>query len=408
MPIEDYRSVLAVPGVRSLSVLGVLARIPHAATSVVATVHVVQVLGRGYGAAGLVVAAWTAGLAVGAPWRGRAVDRVGLRRALAPSLVAEAVLWSAAPWLPFPALLMVVVAAGALALPVFTVVRLALSVMVPPGRRRTAFAVDAVGVEASFILGPALGVLVATQVSSRVAMIGLGAVAAATGIGLMILDPPTVVRAGGARPDPSARARVPASAGMLAVLGASAGATVVLAGTDVSIIASLRATGDLAWTGLVTAVWAAASLLGGLWYGVLRRSVPPLPLLLGLGLLTMPVGLASGPAALALAMLAAGFLCAPVITATAEVVTEMVPDRVRGEAMGWHGSALTAGTAVGAPLAGVWIDRVSVAAGFVVVGGCGAALALVGFVESAVRGSVVAPEPPSPTVGPGPVGRPGR
>jgi MFS family permease len=195
---------------------------------------------------------------------------------------------------------------------------------------------------------------------------------------------------------------------MLAVLGASAGATVVLAGTDVSIIASLRATGDLAWTGLVTAVWAAASLLGGLWYGVLRRSVPPLPLLLGLGLLTMPVGLASGPAALALAMLAAGFLCAPVITATAEVVTEMVPDRVRGEAMGWHGSALTAGTAVGAPLAGVWIDRVSVAAGFVVVGGCGAALALVGFVESAVRGSVVAPEPPSPTVGPGPVGRPGR
>jgi hypothetical protein len=43
-----------------------------------------------------------------------------------------------------------------------------------------------------------------------------------------------------------------------------------------------------------------------------------------------------------------------------------------------------------------------------VVGGCGAALALVGFVESAVRGSVVAPEPPSPTVGPGPVGRPGR
>ncbi len=385
MPINDYRSVLAVPGVRSLSMLGVLARAPHAATSVVLTVHVVQVLGRGYGAAGLTVAAWTAGMALGAPWRGRVVDRIGLRRALVPSLAAEAVLWSVAPWLPFSALLPVVVAAGALALPVFTVIRLALSVMVAPALRRTAFALDSIGVEASFILGPAIGVVVATQLSTPAAMVGLGWVAALAGAGLMVLDPPTRLAN---RADPvasSPRARVPVSAALLAVLGASMGATVVLAGTDVAIIASLRATGELPWVAVVTAAWAVASLFGGLLYGAASRSFPPFPLLLGLGILTVPVGLAVGPVALSLAVLPAGLLTAPVITATAEVVTEAVPDQVRGEAMGWHGSALTVGTAVGAPLAGFSIDHGTPAVGFVAVGMVGVVVAGLGLIASVVR-----------------------
>jgi MFS family permease len=397
VPLTPYRRVLAVPGVRSLTLLGIAARIPHAACAVVLTVHVVTTLGRGYGAAGLLVAAWTIGMALGAPWRGRAVDRLGLRKALVPSLVAEGVVWCSAPWLPFEGLVVAVVVGGALGLPVFTVVRLALSVMVPEAQRRTAFALDSISVEVAFMVGPALGVLVATHASTTAALVGLGVATVLAGVGLMVLDPPTrspehlAHAAAVARGEQvAAHRRVQVSAPLLAVLAAAAGATVVLAGTDVSIIASLRSTGELGWTGLVASVWAFASLLGGVVYGAISRSLPPFWLLLGLGALTVPVGLVHGPLALSLAMLPAGFLCAPVITATAEVLTALVPEAVRGEAMGWHGSALTAGTAVGAPLAGLAIDHVAPWAGFATVGAAGVLLAAAGLAAVAARRRVLA------------------
>jgi MFS family permease len=380
--LTSYRRVLALPGVPSLTLLGIVARLPNAGTGVIVTVHVVQTLGRSYGAAGLVVAALTIGTAIGSPWRGRMVDRHGLRRALLPSLLAEAVVWCSAPWLPYWWLVGAVVVGGLFSLPVFTVLRLALSAMVPTAMRRTAFALDSVSVEVSFMVAPAVGILVATR-STTVALVGLGAMSVLAGIGLIVLNPPTRTPHGRARAaghpsirvDDGPKPRIDVTAPLVLVLVATSAATVVLAGTDVSIIATLRASGQLEWTGLVASVWAFASLLGGIVYGAIPRSIAP----------TIPVALVSGPLALCLAMFPAGFLCAPVITATAEVIAELVPEPVRGEAMGWHGSALTAGVAAGAPLAGFAIDRIAPWAGFVTVGVVGTVVALLGLATISVR-----------------------
>jgi MFS family permease len=395
MSLAAYHRVLALPGVRSLTLLGVLARIPHTAISMVLTLHVVLSLDRGYGDAGLVVGAFTVGAAVGAPWRGRAVDRLGLRRALVPSLVVEAVVWSSAPWLPFEALVGAVVLAGLLGLPVFTVIRLSLSVLVPEPQRRTAYALDSMAVEGSFMVGPALGVLVATHGSTTVAMMLLGGATVVAGVALMVVNPPTRSAAG----TPSAAAtsgapaiggrrpagRVPVSAALLAVLGATAAATLVLAGTDVAIVAELRTHDALDLTGLIMVAWCGSSLPGGLVYGAAPRGVPPLALLLALAALTVPIGLASSPLVLCLAVLPAGALCAPLISATAEAVARLVPERVRGEAMGWHGSALTAGSAAGAPVAGFAIDGIAPWAGFAFVGVTGAVLAVIGLALVAIH-----------------------
>jgi predicted MFS family arabinose efflux permease len=59
------------------------------------------------------------------------------------------------------------------------------------------------------------------------------------------------------------------------------------------------------------------------------------------------------------------------------VVSRLVPAAARGEAMGWHGSALTAGLALGAPIAGAAIDAGSPAWGFAAVGAVGALATLV-------------------------------
>src|SRR5690606_4845869 len=128
--------------------------------------------------------------------------------------------------------------------------------------------------------------------------------------------------------------------GLVAVLAAGAGSTVVLAGTDVAVVAHLREYDAVELTGLVFAAWGVGSIIGGLVYGGMDRHVSPYAMLLALGVLTIPVGLAPGPYPLLLTILPAAALCAPVIAATAEGVSRWVPEAARGEALGWHGSAL--------------------------------------------------------------------
>ena len=420
MSLAPYRRLLSRGDVRTLLLFGVVARVPHTAAGLVLTLHVVQTLDQGYAAAGTVAAAFTIGAALGAPWRGRAIDRRGLRRALVPSIVGEAVVFGVAGFLPFSWLVAAAVVGGVLGVPIFTVMRQSLSVMVPPEERRTAYAVDSIAVELSFMAGPALGVVVATQWSTRAGLLLVAATAAAAGTGLWVFDPPTrsaqlatpgslpessaagaataaAVEAGdwgssGHRPPVAAGAdeahegsRTWVSPALLAVLLASAGATLVLYGTDVGVIAQLREIGAIAMTGLVFFFWGVGSITGALVYGQLRRGIHPLWLLMGLACCTVPLGLAHSVWALCALILLAGALCAPVISSTAEEVARLVPEASRGVAMGWHGSALTVGGAVGAPLAGLSIDHVGPWGGFATVGGLGALMAVAGLLALRVR-----------------------
>ncbi len=85
MSLAPYGRLLRLPGVLPLVLVSFVARIPHAMTGVVLTLHVVGPLGLGYARAGLVAAAMTVGVAIGSPWRGRRVDRLGLRAASSSS-----------------------------------------------------------------------------------------------------------------------------------------------------------------------------------------------------------------------------------------------------------------------------------------------------------------------------------
>lgn len=93
---------------------------------------------------------------------------------------------------------------------------------------------------------------------------------------------------------------------------------------------------------------------------------------------TVPIGLASSMLTLALGAFLAGMFCAPTMTASVDAVARVVPERVRGEAMGWHGSFLTTGGALGGPIAGWAIDRHGFAGGFAAVGGLGALICVAG------------------------------
>ncbi len=166
---------------------------------------------------------------------------------------------------------------------------------------------------------------------------------------------------------------------VLLVLAAAMTSTIVLTGSDVGAIAALRAMGHEPSIGIILAAWGLGSAIGGLIYGGMRRSVLAFTLLGLLGLATLPLALAGGPVSFAILIFVAGLFCAPTITATVDQLSRAVPARVRGEAMGWHGSALTGGSALGAPLAGFAIDHGGWPVGVTAVGAIGLAVAVAGL-----------------------------
>jgi predicted MFS family arabinose efflux permease len=376
--VRAYREVLRLPGVRSLILVGLLARIPSVSAGVTLTLHVVLDLDRGYAAAGLVGAAATIGAALGAPLLGRIVDRRGLRPVLVLTTIAEALFWSTAGALPYPILLVAALVGGLLLLPTFSVIRQSLAALVPEEQRRPAYALDSMSVEVSFMIGPALAVLLATTVSPRATMYAVGGGIVLAGLLLFVLNPP--IRA--AHEEAPSERRVPLRSWltprMVGILAISVATTLVLGGTDVAVVAVLREAGQVQFTGLVLAAWGVYSLAGGFAYGAVRRAPPPVVLLLVLGLFTIPVGFAGDQWWLvAIALLPAGALCAPTLASAADAVSRLAPPEVRGLAMGVHGSAITVGLAVGAPLAGAVIDASAPAWGFVATGLVGTLVALI-------------------------------
>jgi len=362
---------------RLFMLVALVARIPGTATSTALTLSVVLDRHLGYGAAGAAAAAFTIGLAAGSPLLGRVVDRRGPRPVLLVTGVAALAFWTTAPLLPFAALVPAAVLGGMLQVPIMGLVRQSLAARVPQEQRRQAYSLDSMAVEISFMVGPALAVLMITQLGDGISTLRTVGVALAFSAAVMWAYNPRVT----ARDAGEAAAIRPARSswlgpGFVLVLFVAAAATVVLSGTDVSIVAVLRAHGQVQWAGLTIIVWCSASLVGGFVHGAIPRPLSMLTLMTLLGAATIPVGMAHSWPLLALALIPAGLACAPTVAQTVVAVSHAVPESARGEAIGLHSAALTLGNALGAPLAGAVIDHSSPAFGFASVGFVGAAGAL--------------------------------
>jgi len=384
MGFSTYAELARIPVVRRILLLGLLMRIPLWAAGVVLTLHVVTHLDRSYTDAGLVEMVLCIALAVSGPWRGRRLDRVGLRAAVAPSLVVLALTWSIAPWVGYWALLGFVGLAGLFVVPSFTVVRQVLIAAVPVEQRTAALSIDSVVVEFSFMIGPVLGVLAATYLPTPLALMICQLAAVAGALVLWVDNPPLGHES--AQEGPRHRVHDWLSPAVVLVLGLSVAATVILTGEDLGAVAAMRAMHHTASIGWVLALWGFGSAVGGIVYGALRRHPPAAALLVLLGASTLLVSLAHGPLVFTALLFVSGVFCAPTITATVDELSRVVPASVRGEAMGWHGSALTLGGAAGAPIVGWAIDHGGWEGGFELAGFLGLAMAAVGVAALAVQG----------------------
>jgi MFS family permease len=384
MGFSTYAELARIPVVRRILLLGLLMRIPLWAAGVVLTLHVVTHLDRSYTQAGLVEMVLCIALAVSGPWRGRRLDRLGLRAAVTPSLVVLTVTWSIAPWVGYWALLGFVGLAGLFVVPSFSIVRQVLIAAVPDEQRTAALSVDSVVVEFSFMIGPVLGVLAATYLPTPLALMICQLAAVLGALVLWIDNPPLGQET--AQAGPKHRVRDWLSPAVVLVLGLSVAATIILTGEDLGAVAAMRTMHHTASIGWVLALWGFGSAIGGIVYGALRRHPPASALLVLLGASSVLVSLAGGPILFTALLFVSGVFCAPTITATIDELTRVVPASVRGEAMGWHGSALTLGGAAGAPLVGWAIDHGGWQGGFELAGCLGLVMAGVGIAALALRG----------------------
>jgi MFS family permease len=381
MAFQSYREVLRLPRVASMIAVMFFARLPMTTVGVVMTLYVVTETGRGYAEAGLVGTAMTLGAAAAAPVTGRLIDRRGLRPVVAVCGLFSVSYWLLVPHLPYLVLVLLTVPAGLFTVPANSLTRQFLTVLVPEPLRRAVFSLDTTLAEISFLIGPIAGVFVLTQISATAALTGIGVCIGATSLYLFVTNHPTR----GSEP----RTRDATGGGPAVQIwrdGRIGGALIVtsgtlftLIGTELALIAALGEIGRDALIGVVIAMMSAASVVGGLVHGAVRRSLPQVVLSAGMAALVLPVGLLTQSWwLLGLALIPMNLLVAPSLAASSENLAALAPPAVRGQVMGLQDTSSRLGIALGGLLTGVAIDAGSATGGFVAAGLGGLLLAATG------------------------------
>lgn len=351
--MKSYLDLLRTPGVARIIAAQLTARFPGGMLSLAYLLHVEHVF-NSYGAAGLVLAATSVGQAISGPLTSRWMGIWAIRPVLILTTVVCAASMAAVAFAPLPLVgYMIVGFLGGLSYPpVQPAVRTIYPKMVTSRQLTPLFSLDASAQEIIWIAGPVMVTFISIQISTV-----LGIVTAMAFLvlgGAWFISSPEV-----------GRVRIPRSKRKLGVvLGRPPVllATVVgflLVGSCAAIEAGVVATfgegGPQA--GTVLAIWAVASLAGGLALG----HIPVGPWALFRRMLVVAIGCALAIAAwdfwsLTAALVIAGLCIAPALAVMFSIVSASVKFSDTAEAYGWVGTGQLIGAALGSAFAGFLID----------------------------------------------------
>jgi MFS family permease len=362
--LKPYVHLIRRPGARAFFTAGILGRMPISMVGLGIVILISRENGS-YGLAGAVSGVAVIAGALTGPFQGRLVDRFGQRSltligsvlctaALAGLLVA--VRMDAPSW----TLYLLAFVAGGTRPQVGSFARARWTYLLGRGRAlQTAFALEAVGDEVVFIVGPVLVTLLATEISPYAGLGAAGVLGLAGGIWFALLrasDPP-----GRGKSDGTEKAPLPwLSLMLLSLIGLGLGAT--LGSAEVTTVAFTASKGQPSMSGVVLAVWAFGSLLAGLWYGSVHWRAPVERRLL-LGTILLAISLAPLPWVgtvwlLGVMLFCAGLTIAPTMVALTACVEEWVPPERLTEAITWTVTGILLGVAPGNAVAGHAVDAV--------------------------------------------------
>lgn len=373
--MSGYGDLLRTRGVARIIAAQLTARFPSGMLSLAYLLHIEGVFDS-YGAAGLVLAATSVGQAIAGPLTSRWMGVWGMRPVIALTIAVCASSMAAIAFLPLELwTYMVVGFVGGLAYPpIQSAVRTIYPKMVNSRQLTPLFSIDASAQELIWIAGPVITTVVATQVSTVAAIVLAGAFL--LGGGVWFLASPEL-----------GRVRIPRSTRSLGtvlrrppvLLSTVVGFLLVgsCAAIEASVVATFGEEG--AEAGVILAIWAVGSLVGGLALG----HVPIGPWALARRMTVVFVGAAAAMLfldfwGLAITLLIAGAGIAPALTVMSAIVSSSVRFSDTAEAYGWVGTGQLIGAALGSAAAGFLIDGLGATGGFAT----GAAFALVGMLTA--------------------------
>ncbi len=373
--MSGYGELLRTRGVARIIAAQLTARFPSGMLSLAYLLHIEGVFDS-YGAAGLVLGATSVGQAIAGPLTSRWMGVWGMRPVIALTIAVCASSMAAIAFLPLELwAYMVVGFVGGLAYPpIQSAVRTIYPKMVNSRQLTPLFSIDASAQEIIWIAGPVITTVVATQVSTVAAIVLAGAFL--LGGGVWFLASPEL-----------GRVRIPRSTRSLGtvlrrppvLLSTVVGFLLVgsCAAIEASVVATFGEEG--AEAGVILAIWAVGSLVGGLALG----HVPIGPWALARRMTVVFVGAAAAMLfldfwGLAITLLIAGAGIAPALTVMSAIVSSSVRFSDTAEAYGWVGTGQLIGAALGSAAAGFLIDGFGATGGFAT----GAAFALVGMLTA--------------------------
>jgi MFS family permease len=359
--LNAYLHVLRHRPLGPLLLASVLARLPQTINGLALVLFIRAETGS-YSTAGAVAGGIALGMGVGAPFLGRVADRKGPLLLLpvgvghAALLVTIVLVGGSAPaWL----LIVIAVLAGAAFPPTPSVLRARMPGLLADTRGLLvpAYALDSVLVELTFVGGPLLtAVLVAVFSPSAALLVSAAASVVGTVVFLHVLPPAELAeRHHGGWLGPL---RSPA---ILTLVLTMLPFGIAIGAVEVMLPAFSDREGAPELAGLLLAMWALGSAFGGLAYGVRVWRGPVAARHLGLTLLYplafLPLFASSSIALMAVLVLPAGLLIAPIFASRNELVGAVAPRGTETEALTWPLTTLLCGIALGAALSGTLVDH---------------------------------------------------
>ncbi|MHB9705293.1 MFS transporter [Alcaligenes aquatilis] len=368
---QPYRELFAAPGTRGFALAGLLARIPLPMIGIGIITMLSQLRGS-YALAGAVSATFVLTYALVSPQVSRWVDQRGQSRVL-PLATAISVLglllllgaswWQAPDWILFAG----VVLAGFM--PSMSAMVRARWTAIYRGQDRlqTAYSLETVLDEVTFIAGPPLSVGLAVLVFPQAGVLA-AALLLVAGVSALLLqkgsEPPIQMQEQGSRPSVLRLNSVRLLALLMVAMG------VIVGTVDIVSVAFAEQMGQPGAASLVLSAYAFGSCVAGLVFGGLKLNIPLHRLLLIGGLATaattLPLWLVASVAQLAGAVLLAGLFFAPTMIVAMSLVERVVPEQQLTEGMTWLLAGLNIGVAMGAAASGQMVDQGGASSGFMV------------------------------------------
>lgn len=361
-----YRALLISPGVVRVALPSLIGRMPYGMTTLLFVLAVQHGTGS-YTVAGLATAAHSGLTALTAPWLGRMADRGHAAVVLASTGVLYATLLCAlvvalSMHAPVLVILMIAGLSGALNPPIGAVTRVVLPGLAP-NQADTAYALDTIFVELTFVTGPMLIALImwmsgpyaAVVVTAALAAIGSVALATAPGLRDRYRSAVATPLRRGER-----KARL-LTASIITVLVVGALESAAYGVIEVAIPAYASELGAASASGAIVAAWSCGSIIGGIWFSGMNPSLSK-PKLFALLMTLNTVGfasimLASGVTSLAALLLLGGLVIAPTTTIECAIVTSLAPIGRTTEAFTWTGTGIYVGFAAGTAISGFVVGR---------------------------------------------------